>query len=162
MSIFRIIVLANNVVWGEAPEFVDTPIYVIANGYCFPDNQWTDLSYFVLSMWAENLLRNKERAEAEYDLPFMDGPFWIKIKQNGNIVHMEGFDGRADNKIKFTVSTTSSLVFHEMLNAFNNLKKILLRNKNTQIHSSKESILDSVSYYQKRIGNALALMGEEL
>ena len=46
MSKIRIILSGNDVIVNyESAPIVDTIFYVQVNGYCFPDNLWTDFTY---------------------------------------------------------------------------------------------------------------------
>ena len=156
MSKIRIILSGNDVIVNyESAPIVDTIFYVQVNGYCFPDNLWTDFTYPVLCMWAENLLRNKGRMNTQYDLPFMDGPFRIAVKQNGEALLMEGINGRADNRVEFTFRCTASELFHELLSAFNRLESIILTNENFRNQGIKEIVLNSIGHYKEAIENSL-------
>jgi len=156
MSEIRIILSESDVIINnESTPIVDTIFYVQVNGYCFPDNLWTDFTYPVLCMWTENLLRNKGRINTQYDLPFMDGPFRIAVKQNGEDLFMEGINGRADNRVEFTFHCTASELFRELLRAFNKLERIILTNENFQKQGIKEPIRNSIGHYKESIKNSI-------
>ena len=155
MSEIRIILSESDVIiHDESSPIVDTILYVQVNGYCFPDNLWTDCTYPVLCMWAETLLRNKGRTNTQYDLPFMDGPFRIAVKQNGQDLFMEGINGRADNRAEFTFRCTASELFLELLRAFNKLERMMTYGS-FQTLGIKEPVLNSIGHYKESIKKSL-------
>lgn len=152
MGKFRIKLSESDVnIYNNSSILVDTSFHVQVDGYCFPDNLWTDFAYPILCMWADTLLRNRGRLKTEFDLPFMDGPFWIAVKQNGDVLFMEGINGRNDSHVEFSCCCTASELLHELLSVFNKLEKIVLTNEEFQKRDVKEPILNTIDHYKERI-----------
>lgn len=62
---------------------LSTVFYVKLNNYCFPDSQWTDLTYDVLMMWVAEIVRGQS-VLTKRTLYFMDGPYRIEITKASN------------------------------------------------------------------------------
>jgi len=152
MDDFRIAIADNDIfIDNSLSAIIDTPFYVQINNFCFPDCLWTDFSYPVICVWAENLLRNRGRINTHYTLPFMDGPYWIDVTQNGNNLLLKGINERKDKKIEFISSCTVASVLHELLRAINKSERIVLDNEKLIERETRESILNSIHHYKMRI-----------
>ncbi len=152
MNDFRIVISDNDVFINNSPSaIIDTPFHVQINSFCFPDGLWTDYSYPVICMWTESVLRNRGRRKKRYTLPFMDGPYWIDVTQDGEELLLKGINEKEDKKTEFVSSCNLSAFLHELLRALNNIERIVLDNENLIERESRESILNSIHHYKKRI-----------
>lgn len=73
---------------GRSPIFT---IYWTQDGVAYPEEQWLDFGSVLLSWWlvaAKSLLDGATEAE----LPFMDGPFRLKVRRIGNLLHVSADD----------------------------------------------------------------------
>lgn len=152
MDGFKIVILEDDVfISTKYSSIIDTHFYIRVNDCCFPDELWTDFSYPVVCMWAEELLRNRRRKKAHYSLPLMDGPFRIEVTQENNKLLLEGINARGDEQTVFSFSCPVQDFLCELLRALNKIKKIVADNEDTLGADNKESITDSVSHYIERI-----------
>ena len=54
-------------------------VLVSVNGWCFPDDNWTDAASAVLIMWIDSILSVYSGASVEVELHYMDGDYRINI-----------------------------------------------------------------------------------
>ena len=87
-SVFKVLV-KDDFEYCSISEGAGATIYTLINGtFAFPDNEWHDLPFSILDMWCWNLLQNDRSKDAEFELCFMDGPFYIRCQRNGGEVNM--------------------------------------------------------------------------
>lgn len=103
MNDFNIVIKDDDILFGDDPLFVDTVFYIDYNGQCFPDNQWTDLTNSVLSMWTITLLDNLHMGNTKFVLPFMDGPFRLDVIKEQDSLHINCVNSRNNEFVVFTM-----------------------------------------------------------
>lgn len=157
MACFEILLSENDIVTDCEPSpIIDTPFCVKVNSRYFPDKLWTDYSYPVLCMWAEEILRNKNRIMPKYTLYFQDGPFWINVRQNKDSLSLYGINGRMNDRVEFEIRSTVPELLNSLLNALKRLEDIVLTNKSFNEYPQKQYVLDSIGHYIEMVGRTLA------
>lgn len=147
MADFEILLSSNDVIYDEILQSIDTPLCIRVNGQYFPDEQWTDLSYSVLSMWTEELSRNINKSKSTFTLSFEDGPFWINVQQSRDILLLSGINGRFKNNLAFEADLTVAEFLSELLHAFERLKCIVSTTKEIRDDRNRQNELDNISHY---------------
>lgn len=156
MKEFRILISdADIYISNTSSGIIDTPLCVQVGTRFFPDRQWTDLTYPVLCLWADNLLRNQNRKNEKYDLHFMDGPYRLHIEQAENQLTIHGISERETYETVFSYCCTYSDMLQALLRALHCLKKMMLENELFKGWNQRESILASILHYTELIQNAL-------
>ena len=157
MADFAILLSGNGVRAFDTPPFIETPICVRADGRCFPDGQWTDFSFDVLSMWAEEYRRTRWGTSPEYTFRFMDGPFRITARQNGDDLRLTGIDARGANEIAaFEIILPVSGFLRELLRAFQKLQRIVYTADAFRDDQKRQNLLDDIGHYTELLEGMLA------
>ena len=81
-----IINVEEDIFVSKYPHIISTTLFVNHDGKCFPDNQWTDFTYPVLSTWEQLLVKNMHSADIKFELFFMDGPYKLEIAKDKNMM----------------------------------------------------------------------------
>ncbi|MBQ8746690.1 MAG: hypothetical protein IJZ08_02345 [Clostridia bacterium] len=112
-------------------EAISTVFYIQIGDFCFPDSEWTDLSFSVLQMWTYKLVSATSQS---IDLYFLDGPFWLKIQQlrDGEINLCFMHD---DKMIRQEVSALNRL-YIALIDAYDQLLSIV---RNEHIEDKKKA-----------------------
>ena len=151
MSMELVIHSEDVFVYEDTSPIVDTVFYVLADGQAFPDDQWTDFVYPVISMWTETMLRNNSREYSKYSLPFEDGPFWLEVEQSKNDLLIKGINYRNHKTEVFQSTCTCSEFFNLLFMAFSELESIVHNNITFQEEKTKKTILSSIRHYKEAI-----------
>jgi hypothetical protein len=70
-------------------------IYFDFDGFCFPDEQWSDFPVVITAWWLEALEKLERGFEREVKLYFMDGPYWMTVtRQDGDDVQIRCIEDR--------------------------------------------------------------------
>ena len=69
-----------------ANETADVTFYLDIKGQSFPDGQWTDFAVIVMHWWITNILEVYINEDANFVLPFMDGPYYVNCRRRGRNV----------------------------------------------------------------------------
>lgn len=143
-------------VWNDSSIIIDTDFCLQHSNGCFPDDQWTDFVYPVLSMWTEEVVKNKGRRQAQYTLPFMDGPFWVQVKQHGRYLQIKGINGRKKPYVEFSCDCYYEELLEELLRSFNKLEKLIYLNDTFFDSNSVNSVQRTITYYKDLINRELS------
>ena len=119
MNTLKIIVSDTDVFVSES--VLDTVVYVQIGDTVFPDNQWSDMTLSILSMWTENLIRHKGQ-KSSYILYFMDGPYYLEVNQETYSLLITGISERQDRRIEFSCICSLGDFLSELKSAFISLK----------------------------------------
>ena len=146
-----------SIVIGEILSDLEEPLmsvfYVQIGNECFPDNQWTDLSVSILGFWMNNIIRNYNSLNSEYDLYFMDGPYAIHIKQDNDILSMN--TTKLFSKM-WNQNESIQITKHELLSAIkdalSDLKILINQDKDCRIKyadslSTIDSYITTIRFY---------------
>ena len=157
MADFEILLSGDGVRAFDTPPFIETPLCVRANGQCFPDGDWTDFSFDVLSQWAEEYRRNRWGLRPEYEFRFMDGPFRITARQSGDDLRLTGIDARGINDlVKFEISLPASGFLGELHRAFQKLQRIVYTTDAFRDDQKRQAVLDDIGHYTELMEGILA------
>jgi len=55
-------------------------VWLVLDGYAFPERAWSDLIVVILGWWIEELLRVQAADETTMTLLFMDGPYSVRLR----------------------------------------------------------------------------------
>lgn len=120
-------------------------IYIEVEGIIFPFENWTDIVSGMLDMWLWNLLNLlKADMHGDYELHFMDGPYFIKISGDGSkIVSVSYYtnDTIKDNLI-FKVNIIS--IIDEVLNVVEKIikcKRFNIATRENKLNLSYEELI---------------------
>lgn len=154
MKDFKIVISKTDIyVSDNSCGMITTPFCIqVAESY-FPCSGWQDFTCEVLSMWTEELLRNKDRRNAIYTLYFMDGPHRLEVKQDNSILMILGVSERKGSLIRFSYSCTYTDFLLELLYAFRQLKRAIIECEDICNWVGHSSILNTIDYYVMKIGS---------
>jgi hypothetical protein len=111
---------------GSVPS-VDTILYIRYEGRTFPNEQWTDYAYTVLSMWTDSLLRNLSNRKAKFELPFFDGPYRLDAEKIGEQLTLKAVNFKKHDFVVFTMNLGYNCFIKEVRNAVSVLKSIVCK-----------------------------------
>lgn len=153
---FKIILSDDEVVVSSDLTFpIFTTCYVQCESVYFPCEQWTDFTERVISIWTENLVRNRGRKKAKYILDFFDGPFRIDVTQKGTELFLQGINDRREPRIEFSYTCTYEELLRELLKAFRKLEKIIYLNDAFHDPERVKSTQWTITYYKDLINREL-------
>ena len=133
---------------GQA-EFVDLPICLRIESVFFPHEDWTDMAYPIIYNWAETLLSHKWARTARYYLYFMDGPYYIDVRQNELNLKISGVENRYHKETIFEYECTYMEFLSELLFASKKLNHFF--RSNMGFNQGFEAIINSSSCYESRL-----------
>lgn len=143
----------DNLYQGQATD-VDAVIYLkIGEDTYFPCKDWTDLSSSVLFQWIENVLRNRGRDGASYELWFMDGPYKVNVFQDNGELTLTGICFRHGDETLFELTCRYEELLEELLHAVKRLEFIL--KTNPAFDRRYDGIAESTRYYEHKLRDAL-------
>jgi len=67
---------------------------VKVSGQFFPDKSWREMAVSVLRWWIVEVLEHCTSTCSEFDLPFMEGPLYIKCRKNNDLIRIECIEDR--------------------------------------------------------------------
>jgi len=72
-------------------RILNCPLYVTMNGMSFPYDNWDEMAVTVLSWWISQAMQSqrRRRAQTEFSLCFMEGPYCLECEKNGEMVHVK-------------------------------------------------------------------------
>lgn len=73
--------LKNDIWTSQTSQVIDTTFYLENYGEFFPDDQWTDLTYPVIDIWAQQIISYKNNPSGKVELFFMDGPYKLIVRK---------------------------------------------------------------------------------
>lgn len=103
MNNLKIIINDHNIHFSKYSPFVSTIFYIDYDGQFFPDNQWTDFTDSVLSMWTYNLIENLHKHKAKFTLPFMDGPYRMDVVKEQENLTINCVNFRKNQLVVFSI-----------------------------------------------------------
>ena len=157
MADFEILLSGDGVRAFDTPPFLETPICVRADGQCFPDGEWTDFPFDVLSQWAEEFRRNRWGASPDYTFRFMDGPFRIAARQSGDDLRLTGIDARGMNDLAaFEIRLPVAAFLGELRRAFQKLQRIVYTTDAFRDEQKRQTVLDDIGHYAELMEGILA------
>lgn len=110
------IVIDYDIFVSDTSSNIVTTFFVDYQGKCFPDNQWTDFSEPVLSMWANVLLKSRYSDNIKLSLYFMDGPFRMDVFKDRNMqLTIDCINARGTKEISECTITCDYYEFIEIL-----------------------------------------------
>ena len=128
-DLFKIII-GDDFVFSSISGTVVAGIYVETVERSFPDNQWTDFVERVLGTWLYNLVDAKNKANVDFNLFFMDGPFRLDVhKDNQMNLSVSCINARYDEKAEIVFCCTYVEFLQELYRAFNQFKTYLYKKK---------------------------------
>ena len=98
-----------------ANDLISFPLYIIADGNTFPDDEWTDFGVVVLRWWL-SAIQSAELNKAKcFELVFMDGPYIIECQREDQNVHMTFVCKRRCDSVLFEYKTSFSTLMAEVV-----------------------------------------------
>lgn len=120
--------------------------YIDICGNYFPDKQWTDFPISVLHMWILDILENIKNDTAEFDLQFMDGPYYINCIKRGKEVNVTCIEDKKEKNIICKCSVDINIIIRELLDVSSKvIQAIELRNLD------KSNLLDELKKATKML-----------
>jgi hypothetical protein len=150
MDTFKIIISPYDLFFTDTSSDVSMIFYVWGNGIAFPSEDWEDYAYPALHQWIESLLRSGFGKNA-YRLYFLDGPYYIAVKQNGDELEMRFIHDSGLPKEEAVVYCTKRQLFIELRRAIKDLGTIVADESLLTNRQLARSIQESNAYYNARI-----------
>ena len=156
MPDFEIVLSGDDVEVSDMSTLVDLPFCVRAGDKYFPHEQWTDVANDVLPWWVENFLRNRWAITPEYRFQFMEGPYRMDARQDGDELFLTGISERGINRItEFEITLPVSEFLRELLRAFRKLRKIVYGSDAFEDERTRQIVLESVDHYTEILEKTL-------
>ena len=155
MSEFEIIISDENIVYGESSPYLDTPFSVRIGEIAFPFSDWTDMTYPILCIWAEDLLRLQSGLDGKTILFFMDGPFWIEVKKDGDKLSLLGISNRNSRTVVCSSQCSMRELMEELLKALNKLYGIVFLASNLP-DGLKSTVNNAIKHYRTLIKSSMS------
>lgn len=165
MNRFRIIlknqdlfVSEQGIIDGQA-TYVDLPVFWQIGDVFFPCEDWDDMADPILYHWTENLLAHLWAERAEYKLYFMDGPYYLRVQQDGYNLTVTGvsFQTAFDQELCAFTCTYQELL-QELLRAIKRLRYFLLTNPACK--RGFDSAVCTTRHYEEEINKALIMLSQ--
>lgn len=115
------IIIGNDIKTSHASELVSTSFFLKFNSFCFPDEQWTDFAYPLVSIWAETLRKQQYVQNSSFELMFMDGPYKLQCAKNGNLISINCITFRHRSTSTLTLACTYGQLIDALLSASKSL-----------------------------------------
>jgi len=122
------IIIDDDIATSSITDNISTTFYIDYLGKCFPDNQWSDLTFPVLNMWAVKLMGNISSSNSKFRLYFMDGPFWLDVTKNGQNLMIECVNGRSERLVEYVIECSCFDFLNSLYDATKKLSYILYFN----------------------------------
>ncbi len=160
MKKFRIVISDSDVLLSEdnlhrgQARDMDAVIYLkIGEESYFPCRDWTDFTSSVLFQWIENVLRNRGRNGAGYELWFMDGPYKVNVFQDNGEMTLTGICFRHGDETLFQLTCRYEELLEELLHAVKRLAYIL--KTNPALDRRYDDVAEAARYYERKLRDAL-------
>lgn len=138
----------------ETSTLIDSVIFFRTDQGTFPDPYWTDFSLDLLSMWCESIVRMPTWESRTCTLYFMDGPYWMEIRKQGDVYVFEAKwdkkDYQGDFGESFTFQCSLEEFLAEILRAFRRMVEILYQ-KQADEHVCN-TVKETYQHYKKLVG----------
>lgn len=141
----------------ETSTLIDSIIFFRTDHGTFPCDDWTDFSLDLLSMWCEALIRMPTWENTICTLCFMDGPYRMEVRKQGEVYVFEAKWDKKDYQGDFG----ESFIFHcsleeflaEILRAFRQMIEILYQKQADE--SVRNEVKEIYQHYKKVVAQYL-------
>ncbi len=140
------------------PGTVWASIYVEHDGVAFPEKNWDDIAFGVLSEWGDACLGVIEDEGSPQKFSFLDGPVFFSCVRRGDNLHVEWIhEGIVPSVVlRFTSSVTEFLTSY--ISAFDQLYETYSKLDRTTYNPGSEQLsLELCHYARSRIAAYLQL-----
>ena len=81
----------------DSKGLVTGRIRFLVDQNAFPDSEWNDFVLIILEWWLQSVISLSLDSEGTAELRFMDGPFYVTVKREGNEMALDFIDNMNHN-----------------------------------------------------------------
>lgn len=125
--------------YSKVSKNIYSTFYIHIDDKDFPDNQWTDFPFAVLSMWCETIIRGViKKTNSKFELPFMDGPYNIRCIKAQEDIKMLFLNNKEGEIIEQECIVTEGELINTIYETSNHLIQLVKEYKFGKIKDIKQ------------------------